>query len=105
MIDNLLKQIKERQFNKKMLFSLYNILEDTSCLVRLASNLNENLSVNDFEWLKLDIEEETVIQDVYVELKHCVEREKSGLDNGIFIVKKDDRIYCVKLISFNVNNI
>lgn len=105
MNNKFLEQIKCREFNKNMLYSLYNILEDTSCLIMLSSNLNENFSVDDFEWLKLDIEKESTIQDVYFELKHYIEKELNGLNKGIFIIKKDNKLYCIKLISFDVNNL
>lgn len=101
MINELIQQIKEKVYNENMLFSLYNIIDDDGSLIQLSNNNNyERYCVDDFEWIKLEIESNTSdssLNKLYNDLKLYTENEMKGTEKGLFIVLKERNIYCVKL--------
>lgn len=102
----ILKQLKEKEYNQRMLYSLYNMLEDGSYLVRLNSHKNELFSVNDFEWIRLEFnKEEQNINMLYNDIKKYLKTAIDGDKNGIFVIKMEEQLYIVKLKSFDVKNI
>ena len=97
MNDELIKQIHQNIYNDNMLYSLYNILDDEGYLTQLRLKNNEVYCVEDFKWTKINLSEDDKFNTVYRGLKNYVENNMDGLKKGVFIIKKDLNIYCVKL--------
>ena len=87
MYDKLIKQIKERDYNDMMLFSLYNRLDDEGSLIQLSNNTNEKYDVDDFEWFKFE-PDDTIdnFDHFYKNFKKLVEDTMGGNKKGVFII-------------------
>lgn len=102
MYNELINEIRNSSYNENMLFSLYNELDDNSSLLQLSNQTKEKYCIDDFEWVKLDIKENgSNIDKVYKELKNIVENTMDGNKKGVFILKRDKNICCVKLKNFD----
>lgn len=89
----LVDQIQQNTYNEKMLYSLYNILDEEGYLRQLKIKNNEVYCVEDFVWTKITLNEDDKFNTVYKELKSYVEDNMEGF----FIIKNDLNIYCIKL--------
>lgn len=102
MYEKLIKQIREREYNDRMLFSLFNKLDDEGSLIQLSNNTNEKYDVDDFSWFKFELNDNLENFDRFYKcFKNLVEDTMEGNKKGVFVLNKDKQLFCVKLNSFD----
>lgn len=102
MYENLISQIKEKEYNTTMLFSLYNKLDDDGSLIQLSNNTNEKYCVDDFEWFKFEVNDNIDnFEKYYRNFKNLIENTMDGIKKGVFVLNKDKQLFCIKLIGFD----